>query len=43
VRSSYLERAAAEPQRIIVLDAVQSADALCALMMSILKEQAWIS
>jgi dTMP kinase len=43
VRSAYLERAAAEPQRIIVLDAVQSADVLCARMMSILKEQAWIS
>jgi dTMP kinase len=43
VRSAYLARAAAEPERIIVLDAVQSADAVCARMMSILEEHAWIS
>lgn len=43
VRSAYLARAAAEPQRIIVLDAVQSADAVCARMMTILEERAWIS
>jgi len=43
VRSAYLGLAAAEPQRIIVVDAVRSPDAVCARMMSILEERAWIS
>jgi dTMP kinase len=43
VRSAYLERAAAEPKRIVVLDAAQSADAVCAQMMSILEDHTWIS
>jgi dTMP kinase len=43
VRAAYLERAAAEPQRIAVLDAAQTADAVCARILEILQERAWIS
>ncbi len=43
VRTAYLERAAAEPQRIAVLDAAQAPDVLCARMLEILQERAWIS
>ena len=43
VRAVYLARAAAEPERIAVLDAAQSAEAVCARMLQILRERAWIS
>jgi len=43
VRAAYLKRAAAEPQRIVVLDAVESADAVCARMLGVLEDRAWIS
>jgi dTMP kinase len=43
VRGAYLERAAAEPQRIAVLDAAQDADAVCARILQMLQERAWIS
>jgi dTMP kinase len=43
VRRAYLQRAAAEPQRIAVLDAAQAADEVCARILEILQERAWIS
>jgi dTMP kinase len=43
VRAAYLARAAAEPKRIAVLDATQPEDAVCARMVQVLEERAWIS
>jgi dTMP kinase len=43
VRAAYLARAAAEPLRIIVLDAGQSAEAVYARMMGVLQDHAWIT
>ncbi len=43
VRAAYLERAAAEPQRIAVLDASQGAEVVCARILQILRERTWIS
>jgi dTMP kinase len=43
VRDAYLARAAAEPQRMQVLDASASADEVCAGMIRILEDQAWIT
>jgi dTMP kinase len=43
VRSAYLKRAAAEPKRIVVLDAAQSPDAVCSRMIGILEDHTWIS
>jgi dTMP kinase len=42
-RAVYLERAAAEPQRIAVLDAAQAADVVCARIWEILQERSWTS
>ena len=43
VRGAYLARAAAEPQRIAVIDAAQSADAVAARILALLQERSWIS
>jgi dTMP kinase len=43
VRAAYLERAAAEPQRIAVIDAAQSADAVFSQIVSVLEERSWIT
>jgi dTMP kinase len=43
VRKVYLSRAAAEPDRIAAVDASQSADAVAARILELLKERAWIS
>jgi dTMP kinase len=43
VRQTYLARAAAEPERIAVIDARQSADAVSTGVLAILKARAWIS
>jgi dTMP kinase len=43
VRAAYLARAQAEPVRIVVLDAAQTPDMVCARMLRILEERAWIS
>lgn len=43
VRATYLQRAAAEPERIVVLDATQAQDTVCARMVQVLQERAWIS
>jgi dTMP kinase len=43
VRATYLQRAAAEPERIVVLDATQAPDTVCARMVEVLQERAWIS
>ena len=43
VRDVYLARAAAEPQRMQVLDAAASADEVCAGMIKILEGKAWIT
>ena len=43
VRATYLKRAAAEPERIVVLDAAQAQDRVCARMVEILQERTWIS
>ena len=43
VRAAYFARAAAEPKRIAVVDASDSADAVAARMLQILAERAWIS
>jgi dTMP kinase len=42
VREVYLARAAAEPQRMLVIDATASPDEVCAAMIKILQAQAWI-
>jgi dTMP kinase len=43
VRDAYLARAAAEPHRVQVLDAAASPDEVCAGMIKILEDQAWIT
>jgi dTMP kinase len=43
VRAAYLARAAADPQRVAVVDASAAADAVSARMLEILEERAWIS
>jgi dTMP kinase len=43
VRAAYLARSAAEPERIVVIDAMQSVDAVGAQIVSVLKERAWIT
>jgi dTMP kinase len=42
VREAYLARAAAEPRRMRIVDAARSADEVCAQMIEILEEHAWI-
>lgn len=43
VRATYLARAAAEPERVAVIDATQSADGVCRQLLSVLQERTWIS
>ena len=43
VRSAYLARAAAEPERIVTIDATQSADAVAADILALLATRSWIS
>ena len=43
VRAAYLARAAAEPHRIAVIDAAQSADEVAARILALLQERSWIS
>jgi len=43
VRQVYLARAAAEPQRIAVLDATQSADSVTAGIIALLQARSWIT
>lgn len=43
VRDAYHARAAAEPDRIAVIDAAQSVDAVAADILTLLEERAWIS
>jgi len=43
VRDAYLKRAAAEPERIAVLDAGQSVDEVSARILALLKARSWIS
>ncbi|MEO7207562.1 MAG: dTMP kinase [Steroidobacteraceae bacterium] len=43
VRQTYLARAAAEPGRIALVDAAQSADEVSARILDELKERSWIS
>jgi dTMP kinase len=43
VREAYRARAAAEPQRMHLLDAAASPDEVCAGMVRILEERAWIT
>ena len=43
VRAAYLERAAAEPERIAVIDAAQPSDAVFSQILSALRERAWIT
>jgi dTMP kinase len=43
VRNVYLERAAAEPNRIALIDAMQSVDEVSAHILAELKVRAWIS
>jgi dTMP kinase len=43
VRGAYLSRAAAEPERISVIDAGQSADAVAARILELLAGRSWIS
>jgi dTMP kinase len=43
VQKAYLARAAAEPDRIVIIDAAQPADQVAACIVSVLKERAWIS
>ena len=43
VRAAYLARAAAEPVRIAVVDASDTADAVGVRVLQILEERAWIS
>jgi dTMP kinase len=43
VRAAYLARAAAEPDRIIPIEAHESADAVAARILALLQERRWIS
>ncbi len=43
VRNAYLARAAAEPERIALVDAMQSVDEVSARVLAELKERSWIS
>jgi dTMP kinase len=43
VRQVYLKRAAAEPERIAVIDATQPADAVAAQIVALLEAKSWIS
>ncbi len=43
VRSAYLARAAAEPERIVLVDAAQSADEVGARILELLRGRSWIS
>jgi dTMP kinase len=43
VRAAYLARSQAEPKRFVVIDAAQSAESVCAQILSVLKERAWIT
>lgn len=43
VRAVYRERAQAEPDRIHVIDAAQSADAVAAQVLAVLQRRTWIS
>jgi dTMP kinase len=43
VRDAYWARAAAEPKRIAVIDATQSADDVTARILALLQERSWIS
>lgn len=43
VRNAYLARAAAEPDRIAVIDATQSADHVAARILALLETRSWIS
>lgn len=43
VRDVYCERAAAEPERIAVVDASQSADHVAARIIELLEQRSWIS
>jgi len=43
VRAAYLARAAAEPQRIVVIDASRSADEVTAQITGVLRSRTWIS
>jgi len=43
VRDAYLGRAAAEPDRMVVLDARQPADAVSARILALLQARSWIS
>jgi dTMP kinase len=43
VRAAYLARAAAEPERISVVDAGQSTDAVAARILDLMQERTWIS
>jgi dTMP kinase len=42
VRAAYLARAAAEPERMRIVDAAGSADEVCMRMIGILEDHAWI-
>ena len=43
VREAYLSRAAAEPNRIAVVDASQSADLVALRILKLLEARSWIS
>jgi dTMP kinase len=43
VREVYLSRAAAEPQRIAVVDATRNADEVTANLVALIEEKSWIS
>jgi dTMP kinase len=43
VREAYLSRAAAEPQRIAVIDATRTADEVTADLIALIEERSWIS
>jgi dTMP kinase len=43
VRAEYLARAQADPARMVVLDAGQAPETVCAHMLRVLEERAWIS
>jgi thymidylate kinase len=43
VRAVYLERAAAEPARIAVIDAARSLEHVADTVLAVLRERSWIS